>query len=61
MLSLTFRDGDSVKIGDDVVVYVRKGSRSNLVRLDFDAPLAVKILRDGVEPKTEERKTPDGD
>lgn len=45
MLVLTRKVGDSVQIGDDIVVSVVevKGGR---VRLSFDAPKEVQILRE---------------
>ncbi len=56
MLVLTRKRGESLKIGDDVVVKVQRIDH-NRVRLAVDAPRHVRILR---LPSAHERKH-DGD
>jgi len=53
MLSLTRRAGQSVFIGDDIVVTVIS-VHAGMVKLGFDAPKDVHILRD--DAKIRERK-----
>lgn len=45
MLSLTRRIGESLLVGEDVVLTV-VGTNGNQVRLGVDAPIAVRILRE---------------
>ena len=47
MLVLTRKLGESVRIGDDVVVTV-VGVRGNQIRLGIDAPQEVKIRREEI-------------
>lgn len=48
MLILTRRYGEAVNIGDDIKITVL-GVKGNQVRLGFDAPKEVLILRDELE------------
>lgn len=55
-LSITRKPGQAVRIGDDVVVTV-VSSRSNEVRLTFEAPLTVKIQRTELEEEPSDTAT----
>ena len=50
MLSLTRRDGESVKIGENITVYVTH-IKGKSVRLSIDAPKEVRIIRTEIEGK----------
>lgn len=45
MLVLSRKEGESIHIGDDIVITVVE-LRSDKVRLGFDAPKSVNIIRD---------------
>ena len=44
-LAITVRDGDSVSIGDDVIVQFIRHSQSNTFRLHIVAPNEKQIIR----------------
>ncbi len=51
MLVLTRKAGESVSIGDDITVTVLEIDR-NHVRIGFDAPASLAIMRDNAIKKT---------
>ena len=53
MLVLTRRIGEAVHIGDDIVVRVL-GVKGNQVRLGFDVPKSINVVRDELLKKTPE-------
>jgi len=54
MLVLTRREGESVIIGDDIVIVV-KAIRSGRVQLGIEASRETSIRRGELEPKDDER------
>ena len=58
MFILTRSAQESVKIGDEVVVTII-AVRGNQVRLGFEAPKALRILRKEVYCRIQSEKTPD--
>lgn len=53
MLILTRRTGEAVHIGEDIVVRVL-GVNGGQVRLGFDAPKSINVVRDELLKKTPE-------
>lgn len=53
MLSLTRRSGQSIFIGDDIVIMVIS-VHAGMVKIGIDAPKDIQILRD--DAKVKERK-----
>ncbi|OZB41162.1 MAG: carbon storage regulator [Alishewanella sp. 34-51-39] len=53
MLVLTRRTGEAVHIGEDIVVRVL-GVKGNQVRLGFDVPKSINVVRDELLKKTPE-------
>lgn len=53
MLVLTRRNGEAVHIGDDIVVRVL-GVNGGQVRLGFDVPKSINVVRDELLKKTPE-------
>lgn len=52
MLSLTFKVGQSVHIGDDIIVKVREvDAETGAVKLGFDAPRHITIDRESVRAR----------
>lgn len=54
MLVLSRNEDESIRIGADVVVTIRK-IKGNQVRVAIDAPRAVKVLRTELEERREVR------
>ncbi len=53
MLILSRKDGESISLGDDIVVKVIESSRG-VVKLGFEAPEDVMILRNELKQAVEE-------
>lgn len=53
MLVLTRRTGEAVHIGEDIVVRVL-GVKGNQVRLGFNVPKSINVVRDELLKKTPE-------
>jgi carbon storage regulator len=52
MLVLSRREGERIKLGDDVVITIVRVT-GDKVRLGIEAPSGLLILRDELEPATE--------
>jgi Carbon storage regulator (could also regulate swarming and quorum sensing) len=55
MLVMSHTTGDAIYVGDDVIVHVVQCSGGR-VKLGFTAPNSVRILRDKVKRRMEEKK-----
>jgi carbon storage regulator len=50
MLVLTRREGETIKIADNITVTLQR-IKGNAVRVSVEAPREVKVLRGELEPK----------
>ena len=55
-LTLTRRYGETLLIGDDIKVVIKRGCRPNNVRVTIEAPRAVKIVREELLHRQEAAK-----
>jgi carbon storage regulator CsrA len=55
-LTLTRRYGETLVIGDDIKIVVRRGCRPGNVRLTVEAPKDVKIVREELLKRAEVAK-----
>lgn len=56
MLTLTRKVGETIKIGDDIVIVVKE-IRKNQVRIGIDAPRTFEILRSELLKRPRRSKT----
>lgn len=59
MLALTLAPGERVQVGDNVwITILRKSAQGGKVRIGFEAPQEVPIVREGAKEKTPRRRQP---